>query len=65
MKRTLLQIKFFLQEIGRQNDLLYVGIGAPYEKAHWYKTRKGFKFSWLLATLMCDIRFGTNRAAKL
>jgi len=56
LKRLFWQTVFFFEEIGRQNDLLYTGIGAPYEKVHWCKTRNGFKFSWMLAGLRCDIR---------
>jgi len=59
MKRALLHAWFFLQEFGRQDDYLFSGIGAPCEKAHWFKTRKWFKTSWLYATLRCDIRFNT------
>lgn len=65
MKRAFLHTEFFFQEIGRQCDLLFTGIGAPYEKPHWWKTRVGFKTAWLLATIRCDIRFNTTFAAKL
>lgn len=59
MKRAAYHICFFLSEIGRQNDLLFSGMGAPYPGPHLWKTRTGFRSAWLFARLRCDIRFGT------
>lgn len=55
MKYHLYTICFFLLEIGRQDDLLYAGHGAPCKK-HWFKTRAGFRSAWLFARLRADIK---------
>lgn len=50
-------IMFFLQAIGRQDDIMYLGHGAPFPGPHWYKTRAGFRSAWLFARLRADIKF--------
>lgn len=51
MKYYLTVIRFFLQEIGRQDALL---LGS---EPHWYKTRTGFRSAWIYARLRADIKF--------
>lgn len=55
MKRLYFQVIFFLQEIGRQNNLLV----AFYEKKHLWKTRTGLLAAWQFAKVRCDIKFNT------
>jgi hypothetical protein len=57
MKYHFHTIRFFLQEIGRQDDLQYIGHGAPFTGPHWYKTRAGFRSAWLFARLRADMKF--------
>lgn len=57
MKYLLTMLLEFFKEIGRQNDYMYVGNGAPFSKPHWYKTRAGFSTAFMYAKLIADIRF--------
>ena len=53
--RLYFHIVFFLQEVGRQNNLLV----AFYEKKHLWKTRTGLLAAWEFAKVRCDIKFDT------
>ncbi len=57
MKYYLTILSEFLKEIGRQNDLMFSGNVAPFEKPHWIKTRKGFTTAFIFAKLVADIEF--------
>ena len=47
----------FCREYGRQIDMLYTGIGAPFTGPHFWKTRCGIKSAFIFAKLMADIEF--------
>jgi len=57
MKYYLTILSEFLKEIGRQNDLMFSGNVAPFEKPHWIKTRKGFRTAFIYAKVTADIKF--------
>lgn len=57
MKYYLTILTEFLKEIGRQNDLMFSGNAAPFEKPHWIKTRKGFRTAFIYAKVTADIEF--------
>lgn len=57
MKYYLTILTEFLKEIGSQNDYMYVGNGAQFQKPHWYKARSGFSTAFMYAKLIADIKF--------
>lgn len=65
MKKIFYKIRVFIGEVWRQNELLYVGVGAPYQAKHWHKTRTGFRQAWVIACVMANIKFGANKTNSL
>lgn len=57
MKHIFFFILFFFLEIGRQNDYMYIGNGAPFAGPHWWKTRVGVGTAYIYARLSCRIKF--------
>jgi hypothetical protein len=61
IRKIFFLIKEFISWFGNQNDYLYPidendKHHYPFKKAHWYKTRFGFKTSWDLAKAFWDIK---------